>query len=123
MASEVCTLAREPETNDLFLDTNGNIALAFGKDAYEQIVNAKMKTVSGEVPFNLRLGLPYFDTVFKSASNIEIWRSEAIRMLKGISFVDDVLSFDCNFSQGVVKYTSKILTKSGAVELNGKSNI
>lgn len=119
MASQVYTIAREPETNDIYLNVRGDFALVAGKEAYSQIVDAKMKTTIGEVQLNLAAGLPYFETVFSSGSLVRVWESEAVKMLEGLDFVRNVDSFDCAVEENVVKYTAEIRTDSGVVKANG----
>lgn len=119
MASQVYTIAREPDTCDMYLDERGDIALVAGKEAYAQIVNAKMRTTAGEVQLNLLLGLPYFSTVFSNKSLVGIWRTEALKMLEGVDFVKSIESFDCKVEDDMVKYTAEIKTNSGVINTNG----
>lgn len=119
MASQVYTIAREPETNDIFLNVRGDIALVAGKEAYSQIVDAKMKTTIGEVQLNLAAGLPYFETVFSSGSLVRVWESEAVKMLGNLDFVKSIESFDCKVEDDMVKYTAEIKTNSGVINTNG----
>ena len=119
MATEVNTIARDPETCDMYLDAYGNIALVSGKEAYAQIINAKMRTVVGEIQLNMRKGLPYFETIFENSTLLRVWESEAIKMLEALSFVIEVESFVCNVEGTTVKYTSRIRTDRGVIESNG----
>lgn len=119
MATKVNTIARDPDTCDMFLDAYGNIALASGKEAYAQIVNAKMRTTLGELQLDMRKGLPYFETVFSNAALLDIWRASAVEMLEALPFVISVDSFICQIEGNVVKYTSEIRTDSGVIQTNG----
>ena len=118
MADRVKTIARDVNC-DLFADSHKNIALVYGKEAYAQIVNAKMRTVLGELPLDVNGGLPYFQTVFKDANLLSIFESEVIKMLSELDFVKEIKSFDCNIEDGVLYYTTEILTDSGEIKVNG----
>ena len=118
MADQTKTLARD-ENCDLFVDANGNLAIATGMDAYVQIVNAKMRTVLGELPMDVNGGLPYFQTIFKDASMVDVFEAEAVKMLEGIDFVSSVKSFTCEVRGDVLYYTSEIVTDRGALTVNG----
>ena len=118
MADQTKTLARD-ENCDLFVDANGDIALAVGMEAYAQIVNAKMRTVLGELPMDVNGGLPYFQTIFKDSSMVDVFEAEAIKMLEGIDFVSSVESFTCEVRGDVLYYTAEIVTDKGAMTVNG----
>lgn len=118
MADQTKTLAKD-ENCDLFVDANGNIAIAVGIDAYAQIVNSKMRTVLGELPMDVNGGLPYFQTIFKDSSMVDVFEAEAIKMLEGIDFVSSVKSFTCEVRGDVLYYTAEIVTDKGAMTVNG----
>lgn len=119
MANLVKTLARNPETMDLIVDVSGNLAMAVGKEAYAQIINAKMRTSLGEKQLDVTGGLPYFQTVFADKSLVNIWQAEAVKMLESLPFVIRVISFDCDIADDMVQYTSEIETDEGSVIING----
>lgn len=118
MADKIKTIARD-ENYDLFVDSHKNIALVYGKDAYAQIVNAKMRTILGEMPLDVNGGLPYFQTIFKDANLLNVFESEVIKMLQSLDFVTEVKSFDCNVEDGVLYYTAEIITDNGEMNVNG----
>ena len=118
MADQIKTLARD-ENCDLFVDASGNLAIATGMDAYVQIVNAKMRTVLGELPMDVNGGLPYFQTVFADPSTIDVFEAEAVKMLEAIEFVESVKSFTCEVKGDVLYYTAEIITDKGALTVNG----
>ena len=118
MVDQIKTLARD-ENCDLFVDANGNLAITIGMDAYAQIVNAKMRTILGELPMNVNGGLPYFQTVFKDGSMVDVFEAEAVKMLEEIDFVSSVKSFTCDVRGDVLYYTAEIITDRGALTVNG----
>lgn len=118
MKNEEITIARDANC-DLFLDSDGNIALVSGKNAYAQIVNAKMRTTIGEMMLNTSGGLPYFQTVFADSDLIPIWQAEVTDMIKSLPFVKSIVSFNCGVEGNVLKYELKIETDEGNIEING----
>lgn len=119
MRTLVSTIARDSTNNDLYIGSDGNLAMVYGKDAYAQIINAKMKTALGELQLNVNSGLPYFQTVFSDPDLASVWESEAIRMLSELPFVLDIQSFDYDIEENMIKYTATILTDEGVIVSNG----
>lgn len=118
MRQKISTIAKDANC-DLYIDSNGRLAMVHGKDAYAQIINAKMRTVLGEMQLAMQNGIPYFQTVFSDKSMLPIWQDEVEKMLRSIPFVKNISSFDCNYDNDVLKYTAEIETDSGMVEING----
>jgi aspartate/tyrosine/aromatic aminotransferase len=118
MAVYATTIARN-KNNDLYLDSHGNIAMVSGRDAYAQIINAKMKTSRGEMQLNIDKGIPYFQTVFADPNLANIWESEILKMLLSLPFVIDVVSFDYEVSNNMIKYKAEIKTDEGIIISNG----
>lgn len=119
MATTVKTIARNPETCDFVVGPDKQLVLVEGKEAYAQIINAKMRTQRGELQLNLMGGIPYMETVFKNRSLIPIWESEVILMLEDLPFVKSVKNFEYTVEEGTVKYTAEIETDSGEITING----
>lgn len=57
------TLLLHPDTNDLLLDANRNIALASEPYANAQDVASACKLFQGEAYYNILLGVPYFSDI------------------------------------------------------------
>lgn len=118
MQQKISTIARD-ENCDLYIDGTRQFAMVYGKDAYAQIINAKMRTALGEMQLAMQKGIPYFQTVFSDKSMLPIWKDEVEKMLRSLSFVKNIFSFYCNYDNDVLKYTVEIETDSGMVEING----
>ena len=54
------SLASHPDTNDLYLDEKGNIALVSGIDYFPQRVREVLSTQRGESPFHPNFGMRFF---------------------------------------------------------------
>jgi hypothetical protein len=61
------TLKLDPNTWDLMLDANGNIAVATGKEAIAQDVASQGRLFLGELWYDTTQGLPYFEAVLGHA--------------------------------------------------------
>ena len=115
---EVKTLARD-ENCDLYVGTDGQLAIVDGKEAYAQIINAKMRTTLGEMQLAMQKGVPYFETVFADPSMVPVWQESVIQMLESLAFVIEVSSFICETKGNMLEYTSEIKTDKGMVTING----
>ena len=118
MQQKISTVARD-ENCDMYIDGTGQFAMVYGKDAYAQIINAKMRTTLGEMQLAMQKGIPYFQTVFADRSYLPVWQDEVEKMIRELPFVIEISSCDCNYEGGVLKYTMEIETDSGMVEING----
>ena len=57
------TIQLNKNTNDLTVDSMGNIAMLSGADAVAQDVASAVKTFQGELFYDTTLGIPYFSQV------------------------------------------------------------
>jgi len=115
------TISRD-EKCDLEVTPTGQLRTVEGIDAYAQIINAKMRTVRGECELNLDAGLPYFDTIFMSPRNRDIWMSEARSMIGELPFVISIKSFETEFTDNTLYYIMQVITDLGEVYLKGLEN-
>lgn len=113
------TLSRDDKC-DLEVTPTGQLRTVEGIDAYAQIINAKMRTVRGECALNTKAGLPYFDTIFLSPRNRDIWMSEVRSMITELPFVISIKSFETEFTDNVLYYVMQIITDLGEVYLKGQ---
>ena len=118
MQQKISTIARDKNC-DIYLNNHGQLAMVYGREAYAQIVNAKMRTSLGEMQLAMQKGIPYFQTIFANRSYLPVWQNEVEKMILELPFVSKISSFDCNYDGGVLKYTMEIETDSGALEING----
>lgn len=98
------TFSQNPATNDIETHavTVGGVTkryLSFntGKQAYANIIGDTIRTVSGELQLDVNRGVPYFETVFKSANGIDIWKNDVRKIMNGLSFVKSIVSFDVSW--------------------------
>lgn len=109
------------ETNDIFLDTNGNLALCKDIEAVKTAVSCATKTNYGEIILNTQAGIPYFETIFTAHPDIELWKSYmkeailAIPKVLGISYFKTYI----DYQKSLLKYACVINTEYGQEEING----
>lgn len=114
--------------NDWFLDDAGNIAVATGIVAIALDCKAAMETRSdspdpavtgGECVLDTTLGLPMFGTVWQSWKPAQ-FIAAARKVLRGVTGVTGVDTFNVTRGGGVMRYTAEIQTTYGpATVTNG----
>jgi hypothetical protein len=111
------TIARSAN-KDIFI-YSGQLAMADGKIAQGQILEAAILTVKGELQFDLENGIPYFDTIFLSPAKAYLWRASVINRVKKFDWVHEVTQFDhvLDYKNHVVTYTMVVLTDLGTVTI------
>ena len=116
------TFSQNPATNDIETHavTIGGVTkhyLSFdtGKQAYADIIGDTIRTVSGELQLDVNRGVPYFETVFKSANGIDIWKNDVRKRVLEFPFVKSIDSFDVSYANRKLEYTMRLTTDAGDV--------
>lgn len=104
------TLLLDQSAWDLILDSNGNIALAAPPYSLAQDVASAIRTFIGELYYDTRQGIPYFDKIlgrFPPASVItQLMSNEAIARVPGVVTAQTVItSFDSGGITGQIQFT------------------
>lgn len=109
-------------SDELHLDSNGQIATIEGKDAYAQAITEAIRTIKGEVQSDTSLGVPYFLTIFDDSRNVNLWKSEVIRCIKQFDFVVAISDFIVNvsYSRKSVTYSLVVSTDLGNISIKGE---
>jgi len=82
------TLLLNPDTWDLMLDSNGNIAVASNPYSISQDVASACKLIKGELWYNTAKGIPYFDSILgqrPSQQAIKKFMTEAAFTVSGVA--------------------------------------
>lgn len=106
------TLARDAK-NDLYLDGNGQIATVQDTEATAQIVDARVKTLRGEMQLNVGRGIPYFATIMQSKRFLPYWEGEMRSVILQCPGVRDILSFRYSTSGENLSYLAQVRTTFG----------
>lgn len=112
------------ECNDIFVDDNGNLAIATGNTAVAQGIRQALHFWRGQWFINQSEGVPYLERVFIQpvtaglAANII---ADTIRAVDGVLGVSDVRSEIEPFTRRL-SYNSRITTEFGEDEISGSIN-
>lgn len=100
--------------NDIYL-VNGDIATVDSTEAKAQIISAILNTRRGELQLDTERGIPYFETVFDSPSNVQLWRAYCMKAVTELEFVSSILSFDheIDYSRSMLRYSMRIKLDTG----------
>ena len=109
------------DNNDIFLDSNGNLALCKDIEAVKTAVSCATKTNYGEIVLNTNLGVPYFTTIFTAHPDIELWKSYMQEAILSIPKVLGIPYFKTyiDYQKSLLKYAVVISTEYGEAEING----
>lgn len=109
------------ENNDIYIDSNGNLALCKDIEAVKTAVSCATKTNYGEIVLNTNLGVPYFTTIFTAHPDIELWKSymqEAILSIPKVLGISYFKTYIDN-KKNLLTYATVINTEYGEAEING----
>ena len=113
------TLGTTADTNDLYLDQAGNLALLTGQAAVEAACATAAKAQLGEMCLQTQAGIPNFETVFVGVPNLPIFRSYLRKTLLGVDGVNDVTALTVNVVQVLNETTGlneSVLTYEATIE-------
>ncbi|HEY6019616.1 MAG TPA: hypothetical protein VIY48_06870, partial [Candidatus Paceibacterota bacterium] len=97
------TILLRPDTWDMVVDANGNIAMATNPYSQAQDIASACRTFLGEVYYNNALGVPYFQSILGKIPTIQLVNSE---LQKAALTVPDVVDAVAN----VIKAEGRGLT-------------
>lgn len=107
------------DTNDIYLDAQGNLAVKKDLEAMGDIIINKSQTNRGELLYNSEKGIEFFSTVFGEPVYLDLFQSELIEELENTEAVQAVYDYTPSISGGVYAYTANIQTDYGKIALNG----
>lgn len=109
--------------SDLFLDGQGNLAMATGRYALSYITLNAIRTVRGELVYNTEAGVPYFTTVFENPPNLRLWEYYVRETALAVDGVISVDSFLCEIKNNAVSYEMVMSTEWGGVPIGNRGNM
>lgn len=107
------TTLAQGKSNDISVGTDGLLATASGKAAYEQIVAAAIRTLTGELQLDLERGVPWMSTLLARKNRTEIWKHYVEKRVAAFDFVERVKSLAVEFDAEAhkVKFRLVLLSK------------
>ena len=104
--------------NDLYIETNGNIASASDQAAMEQSLKQSLSALTDEYTFNLRGGVNYNATAFSKTPGWQAVLSAEIRTvaaaITGVNSVVTVLVWE---TEGLANFAISVVTEFGVINL------
>lgn len=101
------------ESNDIYLDANGNLAFSAGLPAVQQACMNVSRASLGEEIFATGNGIPFFQAVFVGVPNIQAFESSLRAALLSVPDVISVQSLTTTIQNNVLSYTAVIESTDG----------
>ena len=118
------TTIQTDECNDIFVDSNGNLAIANGNIAVAQGVKQAVHFWRGQWFINQTEGVPYLERVFVQPVTAGLAASvlaDSIRAVSGVTSVDDIQAEIDPFTRKLT-YNARITTQFGEDAISGAIN-
>ena len=120
--------ALDPQTNDMYLDANGNFAgFKTRIEDIGQLLTCKIQTFLGEVPTNTTLGLDWHGIMFNELTIEQTKINELIRVIiatEGVQSIED-FTIAPDKKNNIAGYNFTIKTDAGDINfqdlINGNS--
>lgn len=106
------TTLTQGKNNDISVGADGLFATASGKTAYEQIVAAAIRTLTGELQLDLERGVPWMSTMLARKNRTEIWKHYVEKRVAEFDFVERVKSFSVDFDAEAHKVSFRLVLQS-----------
>ncbi|MBB4063695.1 hypothetical protein [Gellertiella hungarica] len=107
-------LAIDPETNDLFLSADGNIATVTSAEAVGQHARQRLGTFAGEWFLDTEAGVPWLDGILGSSYDPALAESVVKAELLDTDGVTEITSFAVRFdraTRGLIIDSIAVLTE------------
>ena len=107
------------ELNDIYLDPQGNLAIAVGLTAILQNCEHAARAVLGEMVLEVDRGIPYFETVWAGNPQISQFDAALRRALLAVEGVIEVVNLSTTPEDNQLNYTALIRTTFGEGTASG----
>lgn len=106
--------------NDLFIDSNGNLAISIDEDAVLLSCQHIAKAQRGEMIYQITRGIPNFQTIWNGKPNLLQFDGALRQALLSVDGVTQIISLNLSITNDVLNYTVVIQTIYGVSTLNGQ---
>lgn len=107
------SLLLDVETWDLAIDTSGNIAVASNPYAMAQDAACAIRLFQGELYFDTRPGIPYFQQILGHAPPISLMKAYFVRAALTVPGVVKARAFILEWTNRVVRGQVQITDENG----------
>ena len=122
LASNVNNTLSGVMPNDIYLDSQGNVAISLDLQAVLEACAQAARTTLGEMIFNVDQGIPYFETVWVGVPNIPQYTAALRAAFLGVGgggLVVEVVSLVTSQIDNTLSYTAVIRTIYGSGGISG----
>lgn len=105
--------------NDIYLKTNGKIALLSGVQAVMAACQTAAQAQLGEMVLSVNNGIPNFQAVWNGKPNIAMFEAYFRKAVLAVAGVVSIESIETTVNNNILSYTATIKTEYGLGTLNG----
>lgn len=116
----VTTLAAN-DSNDIYLDSSGNLAVLSGLAAVEAACATATKAQLQEMVLATNSGIPNFQALWIGTPEYSLWKSYILNTLQNVPGVQQVTSLTLSVNGNAVSYTANITTQYGTTTVTNAS--
>jgi hypothetical protein len=106
------------DSNDIYVDASGALAIAEGLVAVMQAAQQSAQTQLGEMVYAVDQGIPNFTSIWNGAPNLAQFEAYLRRAMLGVDGVLAIDSLAISSTEGKVSYSATIQTIYGPGVLN-----
>lgn len=110
--------------SDIYLNSEGNISISYDQDAVLEACAQAARTLLGEEVLDTETGIPFFETVWVGAPNIQQYTAalrSAFLAVAGGDVVTDVTSLITSQNGDIFYYSAVIKTIYGSGTVTGST--
>ena len=101
------------DKNDIYIDGENNIAIAFDLEATLQACAQATKTLLNEMIYAQGQGVPYFETAYAGVSNLQQFEAATRNAILAVAGVVEIVSFILGQEGDTLSYSVVIKTVYG----------
>ncbi len=111
------TFATTSDTNDIYLGTDGNLAVLSGQTAVLAACATASTTQLGECVLAVNAGIPNFQAIWVGVPNYAIWKQALTQTLQNVQGVVQVKNLQLSTRDNTLSYTATISNQFGQAEM------
>lgn len=101
-----------------FVVTAGRIQTVSNLDLAKTVIDNTVRSQLGEYRYNTTKGINYEGNIFTSSPNLQLFEAQVRRNVLRLSFVEQIVSFEYNVTNGDLTYSMTASTIYGDANLN-----